>query len=87
MLKYVGDPLGVLLVRFPPYSSNVFWMGQDDGTGSFQDIINGYPILPGGFHAHIFAMVFRQPDRASPQFIGECRESFAIVSGNAMVVR
>ena len=61
-------------------------MGQDDGAGGLQNVINGYPILPGRFHAHILAMVVSQPDSAPPQFVGKCRESFAFVRRNAMVV-
>lgn len=57
-------------------------MGQDDGA----DIVNRYPILSGGFHIHIFAVVFGRPNNASPQCVGECRKTPAFVSHNAVVI-
>ena len=72
MLENVGNPLGVLFVRFLPSGRlDVFGVRQNDGTGGFQNVVNRYPILPCGLHAHIFAVIFRQPCGTPAQVIGE----------------
>ena len=62
MLEDVGNPLGISLVGFlSPNGFHIFGVSEDDIAGVFQNIVNGNPILPGGFHAHIFAVVLRKP--------------------------
>lgn len=57
-----------------------------DGAGGFQNVVNGYPILPGGFHAHILAVIFGQPCSAPPQIVGESGKAFALVGSNTVVI-
>ena len=87
MLENVSDPLSVLLVCF--LASNrfdVLGVGQNDSTGHFQNVVNGYPILSCGFHAHVLAMVLCKPNSTPAQIIGERRKPFALVSCNTLPI-
>lgn len=87
VLKDVGDPFGIFLNRFlSPDHLDILGVGQDDGAGSFQNVVNRNPILPRGFHAHIPTVVFSQPCGASPQFIGEGGKPLAFVGGNSLLI-
>ena len=87
VLEDVGDPFGVFLVGFlSPNCLDVLGVGQNNGAGGFQNVVNGYPILPGGFHAHILAVVLCQPSSTSAQIIGERREPFALISCNPLPI-
>ena len=84
----VGDPLGIFLVRFLPTNCfDILRVGQNNGTGSLQNVVNGDPIFPCGFHTHIPAMIFCQPSSAPPQIVGECGKTLALVSSNAVIIR
>jgi len=51
--------------------------------GVFQKVIDGNPIFPGGFHAHIKAVVINQPLLELENGIVKGGESlFGIVGGN-----
>ena len=87
MLEDVGNPLGVPLVGFlAPDSFDVLGVCQNDFAGRFQDVVNGYPILPSSFHAHILTAVLCQPSSAPAQIIGEGRKPFALVSCNTLLI-
>ena len=87
VFENIGDPLGILLVSFlSPYRLDVLRVGQHDTTGGFQDVVNGYPILPGRFHAHILTVVLCQPSNVPAQIIGEGRKPFALVSCNTLLI-
>ena len=51
-----------------------------------QNVIDWNPILPGGFHADVVAVIFGKPDCASPQVAGEGRKPLAFVAGDALVI-
>ena len=83
----VRDPLGIFLVCFlPPNRLDEFGVCQDDGTGSLQNIVNRYPILPGGLHTHIFAVIFGQPRSAPPQVVYKRGKPLAFVAGNSLLI-
>ena len=87
MFEDVGNPFGVLLIRFLP--SDCFYVlgvGKNDIAGRFQDVVNGYPILSCRLHTHILAIMFRQPDSTPPQIIGESRKPLALVAGHTLSV-
>jgi hypothetical protein len=62
-------------------------MGKHDVTGLFEDIEHGYPVLAGGFHADLRAVVLLKPRRKLPQPLGESRKTGFVVSGYAVIVR
>ena len=65
VLEDVCDPLGIPLVRFlAPDGFHILGVSKDDIAGGLQNVVDGNPILPGGFHAHIFTVIFRKPIRA-----------------------
>ena len=87
MLEDVGNPLGIFLIRFlSPNRLDILGMDQNNGAGVFQNVVNRYPIFPGGLHTDILAMVFSQPSNAPPQFIGKCGKALALVGCNAMII-
>ena len=51
VLKDVGTPFGVPLVCFlAPNRFHILWVGEDNIAGWIQNVINGNPMLPGGFN-------------------------------------
>lgn len=87
MFENVGDPLGVLLIRFlSPNCLNVFGVGQDDCAGSFQNVVNRYPIFPGQFHAYILTMVLCQPVSTPAQIIVKGRKPFTLINCNTLLI-
>jgi hypothetical protein len=61
-------------------------VSQNNVAGCLQDVVYRNPILPGRFHAHIFAVVFGQPNRTATQITGERRETLALVGSYSVVV-
>ena len=55
-------------------------------AGCFQDVIDRYPILPCGFHAHILAVVLTQPCRTPPQVPGKSGEPLVLIGGHPVVI-
>jgi hypothetical protein len=54
----VSDPLGIFLIILVSfYSLHPFGVGDSDMDGIFQKIVDWDPILPGGFHADVKAVV------------------------------
>ena len=42
-------------------------MSKNNVAGGLQNVVDGNPILPGGLHAHIFAVVFAKPRGTPPE--------------------
>lgn len=62
VLEDVCNPLGISLVCFlVSHGFHIIRMSQNDIAGVLQNVIDENPILPGGLHAHIFAVVLRKP--------------------------
>lgn len=61
-VKQIPNPLGVFrIVLVSLYSLCLFWIGNHyPNTTLFQDVEHRDPILSGGFHANIQAVVFQQ---------------------------
>lgn len=58
VLENISDPFGVFLVCFLASDClDVLGVGQNDGAGTLQDVVNRNLILPCGFHAHILTVV------------------------------
>ena len=71
VLEDVGNPFSVPFVSLlAPDGFDIFWVSKNDIAGGLQNVVNGNPILSGGFHAHILAVVFSQPNCAPPQISG-----------------
>ena len=51
-----------------------------------QNVVNGYPILPCGFHTHILAVVLGQPGSAAAQISGKGGEALALVGGHTLLI-
>lgn len=87
MLEDVRDPLGIPFVRFLPANRfDVLGVCQNNAAGRLQDIVDRNPILSGGLHAHILAVVLRKPRPASAQIPSEGREPFALVSCHSLFI-
>ena len=87
VLKDVGNPLGVSLICFlAPYRFHILGASEDNAAGGFQNVVNGNPILPSGFHAHIFAVVFSQPSRAPAQISGKGGKPLALVGCHSVTI-
>ena len=87
VLEDVCDPLGISLVCFlPPNGFHILGVSEDDVAGGLQNVVNGNPILSGGFHAHILAVVFSQPNCAPPQISGECGKALTLVSCHSIFI-
>ena len=83
VLENVSDPFGVPLVGFlAPNSFHIFGVSQNNIAGALQNVVNGNPILSGGFHTHIFTVVFVKPDCTTPQISRKGGETLAFVGGN-----
>jgi hypothetical protein len=83
----VGDPLCVAHVGFlAPYGFDIFGMREDDFAGCFEDVVDGDPIFPCGFHTNIFAVVFRQPCRQPAKITGKRGKPALFVSRDAFAV-
>ena len=80
MLEDVCNPFGVLLVGFlAPDCFDVLWMGENDFTGRFKNVVNGNPVLSGRFHADITAVVLGKPNCTTAQISCESGEPLAFV--------
>ena len=87
MLKDVGNPLGVPLVGFlAPNRFHILGMRQNNFAGRLQNVVKGNPILPGGFHAHIFAVVFRKPGSTPAQIPSESGKPLAFICRYSVVI-
>lgn len=60
---------------------SIFGMRQRDLTGLFQNIVNRNPILTGGFHTDLFAIVFDEPIGQVVQPFREGRKARLLVLG------
>ena len=88
VFEKVSDPHGVLLVRFLALDGfDEFRMSDDDMEILFKDVVDRKPILSGGFHANVEALVFFKPGCEFAQFTGIGRETLGLVFGNALAVR
>ena len=62
VLEKVGDPHGIFLIRLLAFDGfDELGMRNDDMEVLFKDVVNGEPILAGGLHADIRAMVLLEP--------------------------
>ena len=87
MLEDVGNPLSIPLVCFlTPDGFHIFGVSEDNIAGVLQDVVNGNPILSGGFHAHIFAVVFGKPGSTAAQISGKGGEPLALVGRHALLI-
>lgn len=82
MLENVGNLFGTPLVGFLTMNClRILGASKDDDVaGRLQNVANRNPVLPGGFHAHVFTAVFRKPCSILTQIACKGRESFAFVS-------
>lgn len=78
--EQITDPAGILtvslvaLLRF-----GVLGVGENDMAGLFEDVEDGNPVLTGGFHTDLNALILVQPLRKLPQTFGEgCETGFVI---------
>ena len=70
MLGKVGDPHGVFLIRLLVLDSfDELGMRDNDVGIFFKDVANGEPIVAGGFHADVGALVPLEPDSGFAQII------------------
>ena len=87
VLEDVGDPLSISLVGLlAPDGFHIFGVSEDNVAGGLQNVVNGNPILPCRFHAHIFAVVLGQPGSAAAQISGKGGEPLALVGGHALLI-
>jgi hypothetical protein len=71
--KQIAYPLGILYVVFVPFhGGHPFWVRHGDRYRVLKQVIDGYPILPRGFHTDVKAIVFNGPLLKSGQGIIEC---------------
>ena len=62
VLEDIVNPFGIPLVGLlTPNCFHVFRVSEDNVAGALQNVVDGNPILPCGFHAHILAVIFGQP--------------------------
>ena len=58
MLEQVSDPLRILLVGFLPLDGlDELRVADYHMAGVLQNVVDGKPILPRGFHTHVFAVI------------------------------
>jgi len=62
-------------------------VSEDNVAGSFQNVVNGYPILSGGLHTHILTVVLPQPSGTPPKVPGKSGKPFPLVAGDSLLVR
>ena len=87
MLEDVGNPFSVPFVSLlAPNGFDIFWVSKNDIAGAFQNIVNGNPILPCRFHAHILAVVLRKPSCTPPQISGKGGKPLALVGCHALLI-
>ena len=87
MLEDVGNPLGIpFFSLLAPDGLHILRVCEDDVAGGFQNIVNRNPIFPGGFHAHIFAIILGQPGSTAAQISGKGGEPLALVGCHAMLI-
>ena len=87
MLEDVGNPFSVPFVSLlAPDGFDIFWVSKNDIAGAFQNIVNGNPILPCRFHAHILAVVLRKPSCTPPQISGKGGKPLALVGCHALLI-
>jgi hypothetical protein len=66
VLEDVRNSLGVAHVGFlAPDCLGVLWAHKNDATCSFEAVVERDPILPGGLHANVAALIVRQSHAAS----------------------
>lgn len=64
VLEDVCNPLSVLRIRlFASDSFDIFRVCENYLTGLLQDIVDGNPILSGGFHTNIVTIILGEPIR------------------------
>ena len=81
VLENVGNSFGIPLVGFLTMNClRVLGVIKDDVAGRLQNVVNGSPVLPIGFHAHIFPVVFRGPCSTPAQISCKDRETLTFVS-------
>ena len=87
VLEDVCNPLCVSFVCFlAPNGFYIFGVSKDNVAGGLQNVIDRNPILPGGLHAHIFAVVLRQPICTLAQIARESGKPLALVGCYAVVI-
>ena len=87
MLEDVCDPFGIPLVCFlTPNGFHILRVSKDNTAGGFQNVVNGNPIFPSGFHTHILAVVLRKPSCTPPQIPGKGRKPLAFVGCHALLI-
>lgn len=79
--EQVTDPAGVLAVSLVAFLRfGVLGVGENDTASLFEDVEDGNPVLTGGFHTDLNALILVQPLRKLPQTFGEGRETGFVVS-------
>jgi hypothetical protein len=87
VLEQVGNPLGVLFIGFLALDGpDIFGVGKDYMEMVFQDVENGNPVFPGGFHADVGAVVFKKPAAEGDQIDVQSRESFSGIGCDVVLV-
>ena len=87
VLEDICNPFGVSFVSLlASYCFYVFRVSKNDVTGRFQNIVDGNPILSGGFHAHILAVVLRMPSYTPPQISGKGGKPLDLVGCHALLI-
>jgi hypothetical protein len=88
MLEQVSDPLGILLVGLLALDGpDILRMGKDDLDMIFKDIEDGNPILAGGFHTDVMAIVFEKPVTESIEVGVKRRERLLRIRCDVVLVR
>ena len=88
LFEDIGNPFRILLVGLLPLDGmNILRMDKNGSAGFLQDIPNGNPVFPRGFHADIQTMVLCKPFRQTAQIPCESREAFGFVRGYECGIR
>ena len=88
VLEKVGDPHGIFLIRLLAFDGfDELGMRDDDVEVFFKDVVNGEPILAGGLHADIRAMVLPEPNSELAQISRIGREALTLILCDALTVR
>ena len=85
--EQVTNPMSVLAVCLVAlHGLGVLGVGERNSAGLFEDIEHGNPVFPGGFHADLSAVIFRQPCGKVSKPLGEGGKTGFIILGSVVTV-
>lgn len=87
VLEQVGNPDGVFFIGLlAPDRFDTLGVCQSDLAGRLKDVVDRDPVLAGGLHADMQALVIRKPLREAFQIFGESGETFGLVGCDTFLV-